>query len=368
MNTIVAPEGAEFQQSVPGRVRIPALDGIRGIAILLVFAYHYGAGGIHDSSRLVRVLATICGFGWCGVDLFFVLSGFLITGILYDTRDDPGYYKKFYARRALRIFPVYYLFVAMLFVIGHGWKLGHISFLFYVGYPVAFIWPSLIQIPFRITHLWSLALEEQFYMVWPWLVKKLRNPLKACLIAIATAPLLRLAFVAGNQDVWAYGFLLCRMDALAMGSVVALLIRNGWKHRLQKCAPLALFVSSTTMAIIFACRHTTNHYDTVVTTLGFSLTAIACGALLIVALVYEKIFSLAGLRLFGRYSYGMYLFHFPLTALFEPLKRHLSIFYVPFCLLVNLAVAAASFHFFEQPIMKLKKKFSYPVSPQIPVL
>jgi peptidoglycan/LPS O-acetylase OafA/YrhL len=361
-----------IRHSAPSRAHIPALDGIRGIAILLVFAYHYGAGGIHDGSRWIRVLATICGFGWSGVDLFFVLSGFLITGILYDTRWDPGYYKKFYARRALRIFPVYYLFAAIVFVIGHGWRPGHLSFLLYVGYPIAFIWPSLVQIPLHITHLWSLQLEEQFYMMWPWVVKRLGTALKACLIAIVTAPLLRLLTlrlltVFGNHQDWAYAFLPCRMDSLAVGAAIALLIRAGWKRRLDRWAPLSLVASSAALAAIFLLRHTTSHSDPVVTTVGFSLTALAYGALLVLALAHRKLFSQAALRLFGRYSYGLYLFHFPLTTLFEPLKHRLSVFYVPFCLLVNLAVAAASFHFFEQPILRLKNKKAFSYSPRDPI-
>lgn len=358
MATLAVPE-TRNRQPATGRVHLPALDGIRGIAILLVFAYHYGAGGIHDPSRVVRVLATLCGFGWSGVDLFFVLSGFLITGILYDTRQDPGYYKKFYARRALRIFPVYYLYAAILFVIGRGWRLGHLSFLFYVGYPVALIWPSLIEISLRITHLWSLALEEQFYLVWPWVVKRLQNPLKACLIAILAAPILRVLMVSTQNGVWAYEFLLCRMDSLAIGAAIALLVREGRAALLQKWAPFLLLISSIAIGMIFVARHTTNHYDPVVLTAGFSLTALAYGGLLILALRYERFFSLSVLRLFGRYSYGLYLFHFTLTVLFEPLKPRLHILYVPFCLAANLAVAAASFHFFEQPIMRLKKKFSY---------
>lgn len=339
--------------------RLPALDGLRGIAFLLVFVHDYGAGGVHDASRLVRVLANMCAFGWSGVDLFFVLSGFLITGILYDTRHDPGYYKTFYARRALRILPVYYLFAAVLFVMGHNWRWGHLAFLFYVGYPAAYLWPSLIEIPLRITHLWSLQLEEQFYLLWPGIVKNLRNPLTVCLLAIAAAPVVRMLFVVGGYDSWAYGFLPCRMDSVAVGAAIALLMRMGWKDRLHRWAPLWLLVSSAALAILFLLRHTTNHFDPVVLTIGFTFSGSAYGALLLLALAHEKIFALPVLRMFGRYSYGLYLFHFPLAALFEPLKHRLWIFYVPFCLLVNLAIAAASFHFFEQPILRLKKYFPY---------
>jgi peptidoglycan/LPS O-acetylase OafA/YrhL len=352
------------------RQHVPALDGIRGIAFLLVFAYHYGNGGVHNTSIYVRSLATICGFGWSGVDLFFVLSGFLITGILYDTREDPGYYKKFYARRGLRILPVYYLFATLIFVIGSHWKSGHISFLFYVGYPAALIAPSLVAIPVHITHLWSLSAEEQFYMGWPWIVAKLRNPMTACVIAGCVALLFRISIWGlGWNPVWAYAFLLARMDALAVGAAIALLWRNGGQTHLQKWAPITLVVTAIILAAMFIGRHTTNHYDVLITTLGFSVVAIAYGALLVISLVHGKVFSMSIFRTFGKYSYGLYLFHFPLTTLLEPLKPMLSLAYVPVCLLMNLALAAASFHFFEQPIMQLKRRFEYsggsPSSPRI---
>jgi peptidoglycan/LPS O-acetylase OafA/YrhL len=299
------------------------------------------------------------------VDLFFVLSGFLITGILYETRDDPGYYKKFYARRALRIFPVYYLFAAIMFLVGlwvtgAHWKWGHLSFLFYVGYPVALIWPGLALgvLPLHITHLWSLAVEEQFYMIWPWMVARLRNPLVACLWAILLAPPLRWALIAaGLPDRGPYALLFCRVDALAIGGAIALLLRRG--VNLQKLAPWVLAFTATAVLSICLLRGTTMHEDVWMMTVGFSLVAFGYGALLLIAMEHGKFFSLPVLRLFGKYSYGFYLFHFPLTTLFEPLKGRLHFAYVPFCLLADLGLAAASFHLFEQPILRLKKYFSY---------
>lgn len=346
---------------------MPALDGLRGIAILAVFAYHYGHGGVHSTSTVVSLFASICGVGWSGVELFFVLSGYLITGILFDTRNDPGYYKKFYARRALRIFPVYYLFAAVMFAIGSHWRIGHLSFLFYVGYPVALVIPSLVAIPLHITHLWSLCIEEQFYAIWPWIIAKEQNPIIACVVAGAVAPLLRVAIWAlgWNQD-WSYAFLLCRTDALAVGAAIALLIRGGRKNSLQRWAPITFALAAGILITIFVSRRTMSHYDPLVNTAGFSVIAILYGSLLMISLAHGRLFSLPILRVFGKYSYGMYLFHFPLTALFAPLKPLLSFGYVPACLLMNLGVAAASFHFFEQPIMRLKRRFSYDVDAATP--
>jgi peptidoglycan/LPS O-acetylase OafA/YrhL len=329
---------------------VPALDGLRGIAILMVFAYHYrGPIGMR-----------VCNFGWSGVDLFFVLSGFLITGILYDTRADAGYYKKFYARRALRIFPVFYLFAAVMFMVGSHWKLIDLSLLFYVGWPVELIWPGTASTTFPIYHLWSLSVEEQFYIFWPLLMARVRRPLVLCVVLFTTALLLRILIVIrGISGGWAYCFLPCRMDGLAVGAAIALLWRSQWKEKMQEWALPCFAITSAALLLVMWSRHTVHQTDIVIETAGFSLIALTYGALLIFALKYPAIFSMAALRRFGKYSYGFYLFHIPLISLFSPLKPRLYFAYVPFCLLANLAVAALSFHFFEQPILRLKRRFSY---------
>jgi peptidoglycan/LPS O-acetylase OafA/YrhL len=354
-----------------------ALDGLRGIAILLVFVYHYGnTGVIHGHAFAVRALGALCSFGWSGVDLFFVLSGFLITGILFDTRSDPHYYTNFYGRRALRIFPVFYLFAAVLFfvglrwpvLVGSGWKPGHLAFLLYVGYPAALIWPALVGVPLRIAHLWSLSLEEQFYMVWPWLIAKLRNPLKACGIAIIGALVLRFSLTAlnWNGSGWAYGFLLSRVDSLGMGAAIALLMRSSRKSILQQWAIPGLTISAILFVMLALHCYSADQYNATITVWGISLVAVFYGCLLVISLRHERIFALPVLRMFGKYSYGMYLFHAPLMPLLELLKPTLHFAYVPFCLAVNLAIAAVSFHLFEQPILRLKRRFKYQKLPAIP--
>lgn len=341
------------------------LDGLRGLAILMVFFYHYGAGGIHSSSRLIRAVSTVFGFGWSGVDLFFVLSGFLITGILYDTQYKEGYYQKFYIRRTLRIFPIYYLFAAICLVILPFaiWQRGHLFFLAYLGYPAALIWPMLVQFPVRLTHLWSLSIEEQFYFLWPWLIKRLRTQariLKLCGIVALMALLSRIALA--HHDGWNYAFILCRMDALAVGASLAMLKRADFKLPAWRIFTLA----SAAVVLMCVLRHTVDHGDYWISTFGFSLIAIAYGGLLSLSLgPLSGVFSNRILRVFGKYSYGLYLYHFPLTSILEKTKpafTHLplsALVYVTACLGVNLLVAMLSFHAIEQPILKLKKRFSY---------
>ena len=369
---------------INSKKHLPALDGLRGLAILLVFFYHYAGGLQHTAhSKSMHVFGAIFGFGWSGVDLFFVLSGFLITGILFDTQDDPAYYKKFYVRRSLRIFPIYYIFLAVyglfafLHLDGH-FHLGHVAFLFYLGYPATLLWPALESVSpsVHFTHLWSLCAEEQFYLVWPWVVSKLRTPvliIGACLAAISAAPALRTFFVLHDLHAWEYAFLPSRMDALAVGGLIAILMRGPGKSVAEKWAIPMFLVSSLSVAAVCIIRRTVDHADALIGTAGFTFIAIAYGALLILAIrpgsLLKRTFSLPLLRLFGKYSYGIYLFHFPLSEFLSP-KREIfisvthsfavgSITFILACLIINLGVAAVSFHFIESPIIGLKKRFEY---------
>jgi peptidoglycan/LPS O-acetylase OafA/YrhL len=367
--------------SIHGR-RIPALDGLRGIAILGVFFYHY-AGGLlnHGESAAYRVIGTALGLGWTGVDLFFVLSGFLITGILYDSQGKENYYRSFYARRALRIFPIYYLFVAVCLLLapwaGQHWKPAHLFFLVYLGYPAALVWPSLVtSSAIQVTHLWSLSVEEQFYMLWPWIVARVSRRdslLHVCMGAGAAALGLRLVlYVLGCSSGWLYTLVFCRMDALAVGAAIALLLRGPLAERLQSWSAPGLILASLAFAGICLYRHTVDRNDPMIATVGYSMIAIGYGSLLLFCLRagswWARICSIGSLRIFGRYSYGLYLYHFPLSGLLGPLRSHFvnvthsfvigGIAYLTMALLVNLLVAAASFHFIESPIMRMKERFN----------
>jgi peptidoglycan/LPS O-acetylase OafA/YrhL len=372
--------GQRAVQNLETGHRVPALDGLRGIAILAIFLYHYGRG-VETSSRIVKGLAQVCGFGWSGVDLFFVLSGFLITGILYDTRNDPHYYKNFYARRSLRIFPIYYL-VALIFlvltpILHIPWRAAHISFLFYVGYPASVILPGLAEVSplMRITHLWSLCVEEQFYLIWPSLVAKLPSKKAiywACGTMVVTAFSLRLLIWATNTDsAWAYTFLLCRIDSLGIGGALAMLVRDPKRLASLRWAPSCFIVGALSVAAIVLVRGTVDHLDPMLYTVGFTVIAFTYGGLLGSTLangsLINRFFSLSVLRMFGRYSYGLYLYHFPLTVLFYPTKAYFislthsgawgRIIYLVIVLTANLAIAALSFHYLEAPIMRLKSHF-----------
>ena len=383
-------EVAELQGSarvspVDFRTRMPALDGLRGMAILLVFLYHYAGGSDqHPASLVLKGMYAITGLGWMGVDIFFVLSGFLITGILYDTRNDLGYFRKFYARRTLRIFPIYYLYVALVAVAGVAmgihWRWLQASFLFYVGFPVALAWQQIIPAsPYlRVTHLWSLCVEEQFYLLWPLLIRLLsssRRILAACAVILIAAPLLRVGVWASGtlSPAWAYASLPCRMDDLAIGASLAILLRgSGGKHA-KNAAPFVLFGSLAALAVLLLDSGSVSHDAPGVFTLGYSLIAMIAGSILVLGVTSEGVITSVlkqpELRLLGKYSYGFYLYHFPLVAVMDPAKPllirlfHSAILakgiFVVFGFFLNLGIAAASFHWIEAPIMRLKGRFQY---------
>lgn len=379
------PQPALSPRSSGVSKHIPALDGLRGIAILAVFFLHYGSGG-HSSIAVVRAFGTFVKVGWAGVDLFFVLSGFLITGILVDSIDDDHYYRNFYARRTLRIFPIYYLLCAVFVLVGLylgvQWKAAHLWFLVYLGNPVVLVWPQLLSmiLPLHATHLWSLAVEEQFYCIWPFAIKKFGSRYKiiagSCIL-IVVAPLARLGFVllrryGWNED-WSTGFILCRMDALAVGALIAVLYRGVQREKMLKLAPVGFVSFGCALAALFSILHTTDPRVPVFSVCGFSLLSAFFGCVLLMALVKgsltERVLQASGLRFFGRYSYGLYLYHVPLQCTLQWMQAYFTarthsafaggVIFVFGSLLINVAVAMASFRFIEAPIMKLKARFGH---------
>lgn len=378
------------------RKRLPALDGLRGLAILVVFFHNYAGGllrnqtaSLHSGTLITRTVADIAGIafglGWAGVALFFVLSGFLITGILYDTRDQAAYYRNFYARRALRIFPVYYMFWAILLVAGYlvhaNWHPGDLLYLVYLGSPAAFIWPAMIQVSsaLHFTHLWSLQVEEQFYFLWPAPVRKLKDPsslLRLCAAAIVISLAFRILVWARGWSVasWSYSFLPGRIDELAIGAALAVLFRGPWKDTIQRIAWPLFLTFALLLAAICGVRHTVDSSDALISTVGYPVIGVLCAALLLLAIApgssLQRLFSIKFLRIFGRYSYGMYVYHAALAVALSPLRMsfvaHVHSFllanglYLVFCLSLNFAVAAASYHVLEAPIMQRKALFAYP--------
>lgn len=336
-------------------MHVPALDGIRGLAILLVMIFHMNLlAGINSVDRAARFVSSA---GWIGVDLFFVLSGFLITGILLDTKHGEGYFRLFYARRALRIFPLYYAVVAFSLVLlpavashlpsAAQAKLDRFGTIgsdawMYWAYLSNFAIASAEKFRHGILDIsWSLAIEEQFYLVWPAVVYFLSRErlLYACVGMICFAVGFRCWLVwSGAHPIAVHLLTPSRIDALAVGAFIAASIRTpgGFEALLRLGRPLAVACFAL-VAAAFAYRFASNTGRPgeegfasanlpEIQTVGLTLIAIAFGGLLVHVVsaatgsppgsraLAVSFFESRFLRALGKYSYAMYLFHQPVRA------------------------------------------------------
>jgi peptidoglycan/LPS O-acetylase OafA/YrhL len=318
--------------------RIPALDGLRGLAIAMVFLFHFGDDRVAGGA-IEKVFLKVTELGWTGVDLFFALSGFLITGILLDSRDKPHAYRDFLARRIWRIFPPYYALLLFLFVglrraCWHSatYQTFHAEQIWYWLYlqnwRIAFSgWPDFLN----VGHLWSLAVEEQFYLVWPSVVLLLgrRTIGRVACALILIAPLLRVGIhCLWPSYVWrlVYVSTITRMDALAAGALIAIILRQpGAIERLRPHAKVAAVASLAILSALLIWRRSFQFKDPVIQMVAFSplcvLMAITVGRVATEApdRPLARILSLGPLRWLGRVSYTAYLIHQPIL---ETVRRY----------------------------------------------
>jgi peptidoglycan/LPS O-acetylase OafA/YrhL len=371
------------------RGHIPALDGIRGIAILLVVWGHSVLfGGLEPTIRLDRIFQLLGLAGWAGVDLFFVLSGFLITGILYDAKGNRHYFRSFYARRVLRIVPLYYVFLALYFgvlprlvpltgelQVPRGEQVWYWTYLAnariaLTGWPEA---PAL-------GHFWSLAVEEQFYLVWPLVVLLLsrRGLMGLCLAITGGSLVLRIVMLVSGQDIAAYTLTPARMDPLAIGGLIALVARGeGGTLRLRRWAWPAIGLSGALLVVLFYLRRGLAALDPPVLSVGYSLLAtffggvVALGVAIPPGAAVNRVLAHRLLRFFGRYSYAIYVLHHPLVF---AVRRVVTVDALPrvagsqlpgqmvFTLTiigVSLGAALVSWYCCEAPCLRLKRFFPY---------
>jgi peptidoglycan/LPS O-acetylase OafA/YrhL len=366
---------------------IPVLDGIRGLAILLVLVHHMVLGGVPFSGSFLgqaaRGLTESC---WVGVDLFFVLSGFLITGILYDTKGSGNYFRVFYARRFLRIFPLYYgfLFLVMaltgpLQITWGGRQFIYLAYLQNTGI-ARHIFSQPLSPFITITQLWSLAVEEQFYFVWPALVFLLKDRIKIMRIAaLLTAGSigLRIWMVWMHSPFGTiYTFTPTRADSLMIGSLLALALRSSPETQ-KMLIRAAWFVLPGSIAVLIGLAWPygrLNWESSGVAVFGYTVIALASAALITLSLetpVFKAALNRPILRMLGKYSYGIYILHAPIIMLAVRLDLagrlerianagvglHLPVF-VMACL-TSIAIAALSFHFYESRFLRLKRYFRY---------
>jgi peptidoglycan/LPS O-acetylase OafA/YrhL len=369
---------------------IPALDGIRGIAILMVMFFHFVPAPSAQADVVSRMLYRICHFGFFGVDLFFVLSGFLITGILWDAKQDQHYFRNFYMRRTLRIFPLYYGVLFFTFVIvpfipslftvqvqavvpRQGWLWFYCSniltaieenYIFNTGW-------------LRLGHFWSLAVEEQFYLFWPFVVLLCNRKwlMGSCVAFVLVALAIRIPLLDDGRSLGAYVLTPTRMDELATGAFLAVLVRG--PRGIAGVVPwawvaLGLSILIAILGIVLSSGSGEG------SGLGrYPVMALFFGGFLILAVAASPtglmswLVANTVLRFFGKYSYGLYVFH---PIILELQDRWASVenwiayshsyllgvmAHAIVAILMSVVVAMFSWHIYEKHFIKFKALFEY---------
>jgi len=365
-----------------GSRQIPALDGIRGLAIIWV-AFH-NATGIPltlPASRWLHLFPLLASRGWIGVQLFFALSGFLITAGLLDSQRTAHYFRNFYAKRALRILPLYYgvlfaLLVVLPWIVAPRAPYSHAQqaslWLFVLN------WTRLP--PYGFGHFWSLAVEEQFYLFWPLVVWRLppRRLLSVCVWIAAGALLLRCILAAYGADPGTlYANTACRMDALALGAAGACVLRiPEMRARLLSRLPA---IGALALVFFLTGAPLTHFYDVdrwSCETFGYTLLAICSATFVTAVAAAPGGHSPAGivtwlswppLRSCGRYSYAMYVFHGLLHKLLgepwlvatfgERPPEQVAFAYAFAVLAASYLLGFVSYHALEKHFLKLRKYF-----------
>jgi peptidoglycan/LPS O-acetylase OafA/YrhL len=373
----------------------PALDGLRAIAVMLVFYQHY------------LVYPMSLHWGWIGVDVFFVLSGFLITGILYDTRNDEHRLHNFYVRRTLRIFPLYYgLFALALLttpIFHWAWYKGWWVWLLYIGNfaqiglldgllknqlvfntldPTRFLNP---QVFFVFGHFWSLCVEEQFYLVWPFVVYLIKDRTRLrnlCAVVILVTPLIRVICNLTLSPEMLHAFFLSRFtplraDALLVGAFVALCLRGPEADKIARLARSvgisisAIFILITAGSLIFT-RHAPLHDEDAlwISTIGFTLIDLLTATVLLRALDPGshtfRFLHLRWLRWLGQMSYGFYVFHNLMHPAYSYMVRsilgsnfnHINLPIAIVGFVGTIILSYLSYRFYETRFLRLKSRFT----------
>lgn len=356
----------------------------------MVMLGHFWLGARPNDSA-ERALYTIVQNGWVGVDLFFVLSGFLITGILLDTKGGDGYFRNFYARRALRIFPLYYGFLFVWFVVapaifeispdgpfggGAGTQLW---FWTYLSNYLSVI--DGASVPHGLNHFWTLAIEEQFYLIWPAVVlltskKWLRI---ICLLMLPAGFLFRVWLMTTDYaHTGGYVLTPARMGTLAVGAWLAVALRDSSTRKgIERAAPAVLIGSAILLVAINLPDVRMRGSDVAMQTIGFPLLAILCAALLAMAMntrnkrgSFQRFLRNRSLRFFGKYSYGMYVLHLPVVVAFEAVGLTIAVFprtgatdvpaatlFTATALATTTLLAYASWHLYEKQFLRMKDRF-----------
>jgi peptidoglycan/LPS O-acetylase OafA/YrhL len=352
----------------------PALDGLRGIAIILVVLFHNFGFFNHFV------------FGWLGVDLFFVLSGFLITNILLNAIGKEHYLRNFYFKRILRIFPLYYsVLIVTIFLLPQIASLKS-TFQYYINSQIWF-WFFLENWLFALTplertnflnHFWSLAVEEQFYLVWPFIILFVRKLGKLLVLMGALLFLIltvRIIVWEHHIETLHYTSLytFTRIDGICIGSMLALTIKIdvGFLGRHSGLLALLLAVANFTFFLLNRMHAYSFPFFPF---LGYTTCAVIFALIVYEAVigkngVVNKILSTRVLKFFGKVSFGLYVFHWPIYVSLN--SRFIQVFRIELntpdpvcrflssvvCTMIGFCLSVLSYYFFESKFLKLKSRY-----------
>jgi peptidoglycan/LPS O-acetylase OafA/YrhL len=374
---IDTPKGLPLAQVFRGY--IPELDALRAFGITMVILDHMWPAHRSEFSKLLNL-------SWILMDSFFVLSGFLIAGILIDSRSRPDYYRYFYTRRALRILPVYYLVITVLtcatFFHGTGYLYGGITalrkwgtpwwyFVYLGNMPPAITGTTPIAARNSFGPLWSLQIEEQFYLLFPLLVHrlKLQTLARTLVILVCISPLLRIAlyWLYPANTLVQYELLPCRMEGLALGALIAIRFRMGpWDLSKRKLTVMAIaLVAITCICGAWSGYEHTRPFNR---TIGLLISPIACAYVVLWLIRFRGSRLTACLRVsplqhLSKISYAAYLFHWPVAAVLVPISAALGVgalgrgyLKVVMVYILTVILASLSWQFFESPLLRLKDR------------
>ena len=367
------------------RARIPELDGLRGVAILLVLIWHYVSTDPHapDSAWMLRPL-------WSGVDLFFVLSGFLIGGILIDARHSPRLFSTFYGRRAARIIPLYWVLLGIYALLIGAERLGYEPIVPGLASPrlPAFTYLLFLQNFWMastdglgalfLAATWSLAVEEQFYLVLPIVIRRVstRTLTWICLGSVVAAIVFRRTLLLVYPDLfWAtYLLMPSRMDALMLGVFAAIIVRNAKALAIVKRWPGVLAGVAFTLFVIVGdmSRRRWMIGSPQMATWGYTVLALFYTLVLLLAVtqtrsVLGRALRFAPLRRLGEIAYGVYLIHQTVLLIVyryfhaTPAAAVDAVYVATTiaALVITLALASLSWRFFERPIVRAAHRLAY---------